>query len=506
MKVWPEILQAFKQDDDGNTIVEFTKDLWPNAGDLDSFAELDDEGWNLYADQNGEDWYSFVENETPPANTVASITHYYGGKSNAEDEYREEVEVSRGEDFDDDSRVHEMAPFRAIPFQSSTPQKPMPFLSPLDKHRDYSMLPPKSSPSSKIRSSLGKLACFIVTPEKKLQHGDDGDHFGLLGQPSPPMRLGALSHRFPLDDDYENEEYSTGDDDAHHINPENQSMHNASKIFRDKGVIVSLQELDHYCGSKTVLSRPTNDHLSTPTAATNDNDEDDGSIQSCNSSTQGNGTRDTASSLAGCTIDSELARALAFRCTPEKTRQELMDKQDYGRSSNSFVRTSAITERDDSVARKVVADRRKWLLAAFKKSQEQDEENKEPERPIITRTAPNDVKSGTKNEARHGAQINARNDAGSTAGSTDTRNRTAINSTTSNRKNDNLDTKINQFGGRPARPKTAVQRRKEQWEKKLAQTNADRLNEEGKPLRVKTEWKCNEDGSYKKRTVVKAAE
>jgi hypothetical protein len=192
---------------------------------------------------------------------------------------------------------------------------------------------------------------------------------------------------------------------------------------------------------------------------------------------EGNG-RTAASSLAGCTIDSELARALAFCCTPEKLQQKRMDSQDYGLVRQQNVRACA--DDGSSVARRVVAGRRQWLLAAFKKSKQEEEKS-------------------SASEARH---VENCNNIGRGSDKSTTVNIKATNSTNTSGRS-SLAATADKFGGRP---QTAVQRRKQYWEHKLGQKRHDNGMQGGERLRIQTQWECNTAGSYKKRTVVKPSE
>jgi hypothetical protein len=106
MDFWPKILQVLQQSNDSNDKtevdchhVDFSNGcLWPDAIDLDPFCNLDNDRWNLYhaddddAQHGVDDWYSFVENTTPPDTTIASIIRFY----DANDEGRQEAELPRG--------------------------------------------------------------------------------------------------------------------------------------------------------------------------------------------------------------------------------------------------------------------------------------------------------------------------------------------------------------------------------------------------------------------------
>jgi hypothetical protein len=207
-------------------------------------------------------------------------------------------------------------------------------------------------------------------------------------------------------------------------------MHRA-KLFPEhgSGMIVSVQQLDQYCGEEGKTIREIMKHKG------KDDDDDNESIESAVS----DDSSGKASSLAGCTIDSKLASALSFRCTPEKKilRRKETQSADYGRPPCRFISTGGTTK---------VADRRKWLLEAFN------------EHDTLLETA------------------------------------SSISSATSTFSN--VSSQVDKFGG----PKvSAVSRRKEEWERKLAQ----KKKEDFRPkVTVRTQWSRGKDGSYKKRVVI----
>ena len=395
-ELWPdEILQQHEEGDDVGGI-EFSN-VWPSAHDMNPFDELDDDGWNLYNDQRGGDWYSFVENETPPSHTIASITDYF------EDDCRQEVETpfAISENTTSSQREGSVA-------GSTFLHKNVTLIR--EEEKNIKTLPtpfsaPKSSPGAKLRSSLSKLSCW--SPDKQ------GGQARRIIEPSPPMRLGAAAHQFPLDDDDES-------DDPRPISQ--SSWLTAAKL--DKNFLVSVQEIDRYCGQDK--------YPSIHNKLERTNSDDYFSPDPVNSTGK-------ASSIAGCAIDSNLARALDFRCTPEKYQKKVVDC-DWG-------------IRSEGGGGKVVADRHKWLLDAFKtngQSKDSDESSS---------TSPS-INLSTKIEK----------------------------------------TKIDKYGG-PR--KSAVQRRREEWENKLAQKKAEEFRPK---LTIKTQWAYTDDGSYKKSVVLKSAE
>lgn len=350
---------------------------WPSANEVD--FSVDDDGWNVYSDQTGGDWYSFVENQTPPQLTIAAITDYF------EENHRDEDEVPRH--FFEESRLEEAL----TPIQEEKAPKSTRALS----H--------KSSPTAKLRSSLSRLSCFSAAPEKYNQ---------ILC--SPPMRLGATYKRCAPTYD--------GDHDGIQVRLGTSSWMHKANLNKTMS-LVSVQELDHYCGAQTYF-----DQEFTGTTMS-----DDGSC--CSS-----GTR-SASSVANCTIDSNLAKALDFHFTPEKKRQ-------------MAARTGAMTDVDRQTKPSAeggtkVADRRKWLIEAFQKPSASSDDSD-------------------------------------------------VTTTTSSSSSVQLADKINMFGGRR---KTAIQVRKEDWETRFAQKLAEKQMAGRPKLTFETKWECK-NGCYRKRRVV----
>lgn len=374
-----ELKEQMDENKDVRGVKKFGNNSWPSANEVDFL--VDDDGWNVYSDQTGGDWYSFVENQTPPQLTIAAITDYF------EDNHRDEDEVPRH--FFQESRLEEA-------------------LTPVQEEKAPSAraLQHKSSPTAKLRSSLSRLSCFTAAPEKYDQIVC-----------SPPMRLGAIDQRLAPTYD--------GDDDGRKVRLGTSSWMHKANLNKTMS-LVSVQELDHYCGAQTYF--------------TNRNQEFGGTVMSDDGSCSSSGTRN-ASSVANCTIDSNLAKALDFHFTPEKKRQ-------------MTARTGAMTDFDRKTQPSgeggtKVAERRKWLVEAFQKP------------------------SASRDDSD-------------------------VTTTTSSSSSVQLADKINKFGGRK---KTAMQVRKEEWEEKFAQKLAEKQMTGRPKLTFKNKWECN-NGCYRQRKVL----
>jgi hypothetical protein len=455
---WPE---AFPQQDDVFGVVEFPAGTWPSSPDIDmdAFGELDDDGWNNYDDRRGNDWYPFVQNQMPPVHTISPITAYL------DDDGRQDVDTprARGRSRKSTPTVQSQTTTMAAP---PTLAVPIPkYLTPIQEERSIKVqapAAPKSLSGYKFRSSISKLSS-----QKKL-----------VAEFIPPTRarngslLDVMARR--NEDDDERDVAAESPRMLHSTPPHIDNLDNMS-------LLSSVQKLKQSCGK----------------------DQDD---DFCVMDEFGDSNANQSSLVYGA-IESKLARALDFGDTPEKNqtggldyvygqRPALDSRDSAGRLALGSTTNTGATRntklaldrhtkvvidgtnqgnvgevrevknqhgnapvanpehtRRSSVGGEIVADRRQWLLDAFK--------GKEKDCDYLPSTCASTIPP------------------------------TKIDKKT-----------IAMFGG-PAKAKSSVQLRREEYERKLNEMKAAAA---APKLRVKTQWDQKVNKSYRKSVVVKTTE
>jgi hypothetical protein len=167
--------------------IEFSNS-WPS--DVDCISEsnwnFDDDGWNVNNDQAGAGWYSFVNNDRPPLQTITAIcayedisaeTVYHHNRSSC----RRDVKGDNEKNFNTACSIPSMPSVQSVSSAKGvgTPQKT------------------KASPGTKLRASLPRLLCKSLKV-KMAKHDFNNAFYDEVLEANSLPRLGAtVRQAFP---------------------------------------------------------------------------------------------------------------------------------------------------------------------------------------------------------------------------------------------------------------------------------------------------------------------
>lgn len=437
-----------------NLGIEFSFDAWPPSpgpGAVNPFDALDEDGWNIYDKQRGSEWSFFLQNKPPLIHTISVNT-------NNTDDIRQDVETPRSKDRLKHPAVAsqvEPVSMHAFPCQDVTP---------LAKDQNL---------TTKIRPPPAPR----VPPRSKIRHSNSNDQ--------TPMRLNPFLVPMQVDD----EERDVG---AAPTSPLAFASSPSNSVKLHRAFLKSVRQLDEFCGTPfhDVKQMGSKDVIVESTK----HDSDEPLYQT------------------GCAVDTNLARTLSFGASPQMHQKRVMR---YGRRSavDYGSERKAKIEIIDRVPKKVLVDRNT------------NEEAVDRDSKTIVDC---DIKATVNSNRGHQQSENAGRDRSQVLLNLERKKRIATGDVVADRhqwlmeafkgkdqdKNriepvsvgsfTNLPAKIDKkttdiFGGQ-VKMKSAVQRRREEYEQKLEENRAAAI---APKLTAKTEWKSKHDGSYKKNVVLK---
>lgn len=206
-------------------------------------------------------------------------------------------------------------------------------LSPIQEEKEC-LITSQSKPSKLRTSIIARLNCT-----RPSHQSFDETEIHLLGDPSPSMQLlGAAAHPFPLDEEDNDDDI---DDHPTYFAAQGNSVYRWMQLSQ----LFPLSQTDMPAVAEDLGETYTN---TKDVNHSNNECFDDKSLDSLVGDFE-----DETSSLAGCKIDMKLAQALSFHCSPDKKSLRSLSEMDYG---------IAVSEKRCSY----VAERRNWLLDAFK--------------------------------------------------------------------------------------------------------------------------------------------
>ncbi|KAI2497075.1 hypothetical protein MHU86_17445 [Fragilaria crotonensis] len=441
-----------------NLGIEFPFGTWPPIpppGAVNPFDELDEDGWNVYDKQRGEEW-SFFLNNKPPIVLESSNTDNL-------DDLRQDVETPRsknGIEFAAAASVQDGVFMDVFPRQEVTPLAK-------EYHHTAKIRPP---PAPRVK------------PQNKVRHFISNDR--------TPMRLGLFSAPVKADDERR-------DDGVTPTSPLASPPLSPSKsALLHRAYLRSVRQLDEFCGTTIDDVKETG--------------ADDTSVESNKFGS------DEPLSLAGSALDPKLARALSFAASPQMHQRATAH---IGRRAvvDSGLNSAAKIEIADRFPKKVLVDRNNNEMAldcdsktimdsivkavvnanfndtANRSRQQSENHGRDGSQGVLNLDGKKRIATGDVVADRHQWLMEA------FKGKDQSKDKVE---TVSPGPSFNLPAKIDKrttdmFGGQ-AKVKSAVQRRREEYEQMMEEKRAAAITPK---LMVKTQWKNKQDGSYKKNLV-----
>jgi hypothetical protein len=442
-----------------NRGIAFPFGAWPPIpppGAVNPFDELDEDGWNVYGKQRGEEWSFFLNNKPPIVHATFSTDHV--------DDLRQDVETPRSKDGFDIAAIasqQDAVPMETFPRHDVTPLA--------KEHHQAAKLRPPPAPR--------------VKPQNKIRH--------FISYDQAPMRFGLFSAPTQADDEKRDDRVAPTSPLA------SASLSPSKSAILHRAYLRSVRQLDEFCGTAF------ND--------VNKMGDDDVSVESNNHGS------DEPLSLEGRAADAKLARALSFAASPQMRPKAAVPQ--YGRRAfaDSGLNSVAKIEIVDLFPNKVLVDRNYNEMGVDRDSKAIMDRN--------VKAVVNGNSNGPANRGRQQAE-NVGRDGSQGVLNLERKKRIATGDVVADRhqwlmeafRGNNqikdraelaspgasydfpakIDKRTTDMFGGQAKFKSAVQRRREEYEQKLEEKRTAAITPK---LTVKTQWKNKQDGSYKKNVV-----